>query len=163
VVYGPAQAEHKESFLAELVNMCSQKKLTLLIGGDYNILRYPSEKNNDHYHEQWPFLFNVVIDGLNLRELQMSERKYTWANNLANPTFEKLDRILMTTEWEEKFPLSIVQALTREVSDRTHLLLNSGESSHMATQHMFKFELGCLLRDGFIEIVKDIWVNTIGG
>jgi hypothetical protein len=50
VVYGPTQAKHKESFLAEFVNMCSHKNLPLLMGGDYNILRYPSEKNNDHYH-----------------------------------------------------------------------------------------------------------------
>jgi hypothetical protein len=50
VVYGPAQVEHKESFLAELVYMYSHKNLPLHIGGDYNILRHPSEKNNDHYH-----------------------------------------------------------------------------------------------------------------
>jgi hypothetical protein len=43
-----------------------------------------------------------------------------------------LYRILMTTEWEEKFPLSTVQALTREVSDHTPLLLNSGESPQVA-------------------------------
>jgi endonuclease/exonuclease/phosphatase family metal-dependent hydrolase len=59
----------------------------------------------------------------------MSGRKYTWANNLATPTFKKLDRILITTEWEEKFPLSTVQTLIREVSDHTPLLLNSGEPS----------------------------------
>jgi endonuclease/exonuclease/phosphatase family metal-dependent hydrolase len=122
--------------------MCSHENLPLLMGGDYNILRHSSEKNNDHYHTRWTFLFNVVIDGLNLMELQMSGRKYTWANNLATPTFEKLDRILITIEWEEKFPLSLVHALTREVSDHTPLLLNSGESSHMSTQPMFKFELG---------------------
>jgi hypothetical protein len=28
---------------------------------------------------------------------------------------------------------------------------------------MFKFELGWLLRDGFMEIVRDIWVNTSRG
>jgi hypothetical protein len=88
-------------------------------------------------------LFNAVIDGLNPTELQMSGRMYTWANNLATPTFEKLDRILITMEWEEKFPLSMVQALAREVSDdHTPLLLKSGESSHLVTQHMFKFDLG---------------------
>jgi hypothetical protein len=90
----------------------------------------------------------------------MSGRKYTWANNLATPTFEKLDRILVTTEWEEKFPLSTVQALTREVSDHTPLLLNSGEPSQLATQPMFKFELGWLLRDAFMEMVRGIWTNT---
>jgi hypothetical protein len=68
-VRGPAQDEFKECFLAELVNMCSHENLPLVIGGDYNILRNPSEKNNDHYQTRWPFLFNAVIDGLNLKEI----------------------------------------------------------------------------------------------
>jgi hypothetical protein len=50
-----------------------------------------------------------------------------------------------------------VQALSSEISDHTPLLLNSSEPSFIATQPMFKFELGCLLRDGFVEMVKDIW------
>jgi hypothetical protein len=98
-----------------------------------------------------------------MKEIQMLGRKYTWVNNLANPTFEKLDRILVTTEWEEKFPLTTVRALTRDVSDHTPLLLDSSEPSLMATQHMLKFELGWLLRDGFIEMARVIWTNTVVG
>jgi hypothetical protein len=108
-------------------------------------------------------LFNAVIDGLNLKEIQLTGRKYTWANNLAVPTFEKLDRILVTTEWEEKYPLTTVHALTRGVSDHTPLLLNSGEASSMTTQPMFKFELGWPLRDGFMDLVRDIWEHTVVG
>jgi hypothetical protein len=121
--------------------------------GDYNILRHPSEKNNGHYNVRWPFLFNIVIDGLNLMELQMLDRKYTWTNNLHVPTFKKLDQVIITTEWEEKFLLTTVQALTRELSDHTPLLLKSGEPSQMTTQPMFKFELGWLLRDGSMDMV----------
>jgi len=100
VVYGPAQNNLKEQFLTELGNMCSHEKLPILVGGDFNILRTPYDKNNDNFDSRWPFLFNAIIDGLNLRELEMSGRKYTWANSLPNPTYEKLDRILMATEWE---------------------------------------------------------------
>jgi hypothetical protein len=32
--YGPAQDGHKESFLAEVVNMCSHERLPLVMGGD---------------------------------------------------------------------------------------------------------------------------------
>jgi hypothetical protein len=96
IVYGPAQDKFKESFLAKLVNMCSHEKLPLVVGGEYNVLRHPSEINNDHYQTRWPFLFNTIIDGLNLKEIQLTGRKYTWANNLANPTFEILDRVLIT-------------------------------------------------------------------
>jgi hypothetical protein len=56
-----------------------------------------------------------------------------------------------------------MRALTRLVSDHTPLLLNSGDSSLMATQPMFKFELGWLLRDGFMDIVRDIWTHTVIG
>jgi hypothetical protein len=96
--------------------MCSHETLPILIGGDFNILRSPDEKNNDNYDDRWPFLFNAIIDGLCLRELQMSGRNFTWANNLVNPTYEKLDRVLMSTEWEHKFPLSSVVALNRDIS-----------------------------------------------
>jgi hypothetical protein len=44
VVYGPTQDEQKKNFLAELVDMCSHENLPMLMGGDYHILRHPSEK-----------------------------------------------------------------------------------------------------------------------
>lgn len=84
------------------------------IGGDFNIIRGPHEKNNTNYNDRWPFLFNAIIDAFNYRELALLGRQYTWANNLQNPTYEKLDRILVCTDWESTFPLTTVQALTRE-------------------------------------------------
>jgi hypothetical protein len=43
-VYGAAQPEFKESFLTELVQSCSDEKLPLCIGGDFNIIRNSTEK-----------------------------------------------------------------------------------------------------------------------
>jgi hypothetical protein len=45
-------------------------------------------------------MFNAVIDTLNLREIEMSG---TWANNLQNQTFKKLDRVLVCTDFEQVF------------------------------------------------------------
>jgi hypothetical protein len=67
------------------------------------------ENNNSNFDDRWPFLFNALIDGLSLRELHMAHRIYTWANNLDVPTFEKLNRILVSTKWEEKYPLSLLE------------------------------------------------------
>jgi hypothetical protein len=36
-----------------------------------------------------------------LRELELSGRHFTWANNLDTPTFERLDRILVSTHWNK--------------------------------------------------------------
>ena len=73
-VYGAAQEEHKSAFLHELVNLAKDNPYPILIGGDFNILRYQEEKNNDCFDTHWPFLFNVVIDSLDLREARISGR-----------------------------------------------------------------------------------------
>jgi endonuclease/exonuclease/phosphatase family metal-dependent hydrolase len=75
----------------------------------------------------------------------MSGRRYTWTNSLPNPMYEKLDRILMSTKWELQHPLSTVLAMSREISDHTPLLLDTGNTSLSHNQPMFKFELGWLL------------------
>lgn len=91
----------------------------------------------------------------------MTGRQYTCANNLSNPTFEKLDRILMSTEWEQKYSLSSVQTLNHDISDHTPLLLNTKDKQTSCNHQTFKFELGWLLRDGFLDMIKEIWSETI--
>jgi hypothetical protein len=88
-----------------------------------------------------------VINSLNLRELEVSGRQYTWENNLQIPTYEKLDRALVSTDWELKYPKVSVQALTREIYDHSPLLLNSEQPSKSNNTNIFKFELSWLLKE----------------
>jgi hypothetical protein len=60
-VYEAAQPEFKESFLTELVQACDNEKLPLCVGGDFNIIRNSSEKNNVKFEGRWPFLFNASL------------------------------------------------------------------------------------------------------
>ena len=43
-VYGPAQAEFKAAFLRELVNLAKDNPHPFIIGGGFNLLRFPFEK-----------------------------------------------------------------------------------------------------------------------
>ena len=141
-VYGAAQPEFKKQFLAKLVQACRKMSLPLLIGGDFNIIRNSSEKNNDKFDSRGSFLFNAIIDGLDLREIKMSDlreikmsgRKFTWANSKSVPTYEKLDRVLASMELEQKFPLVTVDALNRKILDHTPLLLSTGEKVYMGNK-----------------------------
>jgi hypothetical protein len=108
-VYGAAQDAFKADFLRELVNLAKDNPYPMIIGGDFNLLRFQHEKSKGHFDSHWPFLFNVVIDSLDLREVAMVGRQFTWANSLPDPTYEKLDRVLMDTDWEAKYPLVSVQ------------------------------------------------------
>jgi hypothetical protein len=68
-VYGAAQEEFKADFLCEMVNLAKDNPHTILIGGDFNLLRFRHEKSKGCFDSHWPFLFNDVIDSLDLREV----------------------------------------------------------------------------------------------
>ena len=73
--------------------------------------------------------FNYVIQFYELRELYMNGGLYTWSNNQENPILEKLDRILVTREWEDLFPQAMVNRLSSEVLDHNPLIISSGKKS----------------------------------
>jgi hypothetical protein len=116
--------------------------------------------SNNNYNSRWPFVFNAIIENLNLREIVLSGRQFTWANRRANPTYENLDRVLANVEWEQKFPLVTVRALTRSGSDHTPLLVDSGEQAHLGNKAQFSFELSWLSEDGFYEMIKKEWLSV---
>nr|XP_045089534.1 uncharacterized protein LOC123497248 [Aegilops tauschii subsp. strangulata] len=163
-LYGATQDEFKAEFLHELVNLAKDNPYPILIGGDFNLLRFPNEKSRGRFDDHWPFLFNAVIDSLDLREVSMIGRQFTWANSLPEPTYEKLDRVLMDTDWESKFPMVSVRALPRieAISDHAPILLTTGlpRPQH---RRKFKIELGWLLRDGFHDMVKEVWEKPVAG
>ena len=105
------------------------------------------------FDTHWPFLFNAVIDSLDLREASMSGRQFTWVNNRSVPTYEKLDRVLTDTEWELTFPMVTVRALERieALSDHAPIILDSN-STNPASRCPFKFQLGWLLRERFVDM-----------
>jgi hypothetical protein len=156
-IYGAAQDRHKPSFLAELVRICENEMLPLLVGGDFNIIRRKEEKNNENFHARWPFIFNAIVESLDLREIALFGRKFTWANRRTTPTYEKLDRILARVEVEQKFPLLSVRALTRSGSNHTPMLLDFGSLAHGGKSTNFSFELSWLKQEGFIDMVKNEW------
>jgi hypothetical protein len=94
----------------------------------------------------------------------MIGRQFTWANNLPEPTYEKLDRVLMDSDWEDKYPMVSVRALERieALSDHAPILLTTGSLRPQCRQQ-FKFELGWLHRDGFHDMVKSVWERPVVG
>jgi hypothetical protein len=55
VVYGSAHDENKMAFLAELSNFYATNSEPLIIGGDFNIIRYLKEKN------KWMVYIDILL------------------------------------------------------------------------------------------------------
>jgi hypothetical protein len=88
--------------------------------------------------------------------------KYTWSNKHVIPTMEKLDRVLMSPEWENLFPLVHVRKLVRDISDHNALLINTGEQSPLSNiSREFCFDLSWLKNEEFTFLAMQIWEKPV--
>jgi hypothetical protein len=87
----------------------------------------------------WSDMFNAIINTYALREIHMSGGQYTWTNSQTVPTLEKLDRFLMSSAWEDLFPLTTVHKLNRDIFYHNPLILDTMEDKPKK-KYEFRFE-----------------------
>ena len=71
-----------------------------MLSGDFNLIADPSDKSNDRINRQMMGRFRRCISDLDMHEVYLNGRRYTWSNERTAPTLEKLDRVLVSVEWE---------------------------------------------------------------
>ena len=71
-IYGAAQEENKNEFLAEFVRFYNGVNVPYLVGGDFNIIIFSSKKNKENGLHKHTDLFNSVISTLDLLDIHMS-------------------------------------------------------------------------------------------
>lgn len=74
----------------------------------------------------------------------------------AIPTLARLDRFLVSAEWDHKFPLTSVEALPRITSDYCPILLIAKNCSR-GKNKIFRFEEAWQNHEGFISKLPDWW------
>lgn len=155
-VYGAAHDDMKDAFLTELAQFCSKNKEPYILRGDFNLIRYPHEKNKPSGRNRHTDSFNAIISAFELREITMTGGKFTWTNNQSDHTLERLDRSLMSRSWEDSFSNVLINKLPREISDHNPLLLMTDTSQPL--RHLsFRFELAWLTQQDFHIKVENIW------
>ena len=101
-VYGPCDYKERKYFWEELgvlSGFCGDK---WLIGGDFNVVRYPSEKlNEDRFTSMRKF--DAFVKDTELRDIPLLNADYTWSNLRARLACARLDRFLFTEGWEDMF------------------------------------------------------------
>nr|CAD1832569.1 unnamed protein product [Ananas comosus var. bracteatus] len=107
-VYGPASWDGKEDFYTELRLLKDCCKGKWILCGDFNSTRSQNERKGKTWSSRATNLFNTLIKELELIDLSMANQSFTWSNLQSNPTLARLDRFLVSTEWELEFPLSKV-------------------------------------------------------
>lgn len=59
--------------------------------GDFNLYRYPENRNRDGADINDMFQFNSMISHTGLSEIPLQGKKFTWSNMQHPPLLERLD------------------------------------------------------------------------
>ena len=124
--------------------------------GDFNMILRACDKNNANINGAMMSKFRSFVDDHELKELYMHGCMYTWSNERDTPTMTKIDRILVSVDWDLGHPDKLLQALSSSVSDHAPLHLTT--SMHFCPKKRFRFELYWTKLEGFDEAIKDAWV-----
>lgn len=103
--------------------------------------------------------FWAKLNLLELKELYLNGRRYTWSNKRQEATLEKIDHIFFcTNSWDEQYLDCFLTVLGLIISDHYPLLMDLHANLHMGK--IFKREAFWTKAEGFTDTFKGAW-NSI--
>jgi exonuclease III len=154
-VYGPNLGGARGSFWDELALIRTKWASPWCLFGDFNIIRYPRERLGCQNFSQGMLDFSEFIDSQHLVDLALEGGLYTWCSGSDQPSMSRIDRVLVSPDWEEHFPDVSQKLLPRPLSDHSPILVEAGGMSRGKSS--FKFENMWLKSEGFVDMVKGWW------
>lgn len=154
----PPLITHHQAFLDELALIHQTASGSWILAGDFNLVRDPSDKNNDHFNASLATSFNACIDDLGLFELPLLDRLFTWSNMRDDPTLAHLDRVFFNSGFNNSFPNSTLTSLTWTTSDHTPLLVHI--TTAIPKSPIFRLESSWLHNPSFLPAVSSAWNAT---
>lgn len=88
--------------------------------------------------DQGETLFGELIRDLSLVDLPLKGKTFTWSNKRDLASFARLDRFLISSEWNSIFPLASQSVLPAFILDHSAVLLGLG--SFVPKRRPFCFE-----------------------
>ena len=99
VVYGPQEDGDKRLFLEELEAIRDHCPGPWAIIGDFNLILEEEDKNNARVNRRMMRAFRDTVATLQLLDIHLHGRRYTWSNERQSPTLVRLDRVLVSLDW----------------------------------------------------------------
>jgi endonuclease/exonuclease/phosphatase family metal-dependent hydrolase len=87
--------------------------------GDFNFYRPLQDRNREGGNMNDIMLFNEIISNLQLQEIPLKGRSYTWSNMQQEPLLEQLDWCFTSSNWISDYPNTLMLPLARTISDHS--------------------------------------------
>ncbi|KAL4191825.1 hypothetical protein AMTRI_Chr06g190990 [Amborella trichopoda] len=154
-IYGPNSTSLRALLWAELDFIASLPHSAWYLGGDFNITRWSHERNSNSIISQGMMDFSDFISRNELLEIPLQGNRFTWSNHSSQPSLSKLDRLLLSSNWEEQFPGTHALAIPKPTSDHCPILLDT-----LAVRRglkPFRFELAWLEENSLSTLIPTWW------
>ena len=100
--------------------------------------------------------FKKAVDDLELKELKLKGRRFTWSNDT---TQTHIDRAFCMAEWDLMLQDCSLQALSSSVSDHSPLLMVG--NAKVKNYCGFRFEVFWPRIQGYHEVVQQVWERDV--
>ncbi|KAL0011411.1 hypothetical protein SO802_006519 [Lithocarpus litseifolius] len=154
-VYGPNDNLSRGLMWDELAGVQQYWTAPWCCIGDFNVVRFPSERSGTSRLSPAMEQFSEFIEDLNLIDLPLEGGRFTWSSGSDQQSMSRIDRVLVSHEWDEHYPDVIQRILPRPVSDHFPILVEVGGMARGKSP--FRFENMWLKTDGFTERVYSWW------
>lgn len=158
-VYGPQGDLEKKMFLRELRRLRQHAPEKWVIMGDFNMIYKEQDKSNDRLDRRLMLRFRRTLNHLEVKEIDMVGRRFTWTNNQQSPTLTRIDRVFYTQPWEDIYLNPFIQPLSSSTSDHCALMIMPMWAPPIKSR--FKFETFWVNMEGFHECVEDAWNQPV--
>ncbi|XP_022852922.1 uncharacterized protein LOC111374488 [Olea europaea var. sylvestris] len=106
-VYGLSSDDSRVGLWNELAGMRAWWNLPTCIGGNFNVIRFPSERSSGGRLTRAMEEFSDFIRENLLVDLPMIGEDFTWSSNRDRPVLSRIDRFLICGEWESNIQMSL--------------------------------------------------------
>ena len=103
-VYGPNLHQDRRFLWEELCGLNSWWSVPWCVGGDFNVVKFPSERLGSNCFTIAMREFSNFISEQGLIDLPLQGGTFTWSNSREAALKARLDRFLFSANWEDKFP-----------------------------------------------------------
>ena len=124
--YGPNDNSVRGYMWDELVGIQQYWNIPWGCIGDFNIVCFLSERRGGSRLTLAMENFLEFIKDLHLVGLPLERGRYTWSSHTDRPSMSRIDRALVSHDWEEHFSDVIQRILLRPVLDLFPILLEAG-------------------------------------
>ena len=154
-MYGPTMKVEREDFFSKLGAIRGLWNEPWCVASDFNRIRFRSERGRGGRMSSSMRRFSKVVEDLELRDLPLQEGVFTWSGGFNNRLKSRIDRFLISEDWEVHFKGTIQVVLARPVSDHSRILLDGGGMRRGPTP--FRFENMWLKGEDFKVVLRKWW------